>query len=325
MPLPIPKPGENSNDFVSRCMINPTMTSEYPKEDQRYAICTTLSENKGILNKKKKRKLSSQYIKQLKLAEKQNYPVAYRFYMDNYNKGIEMYSQEETANNPNFSSLFKEKDLKTMYTIIYKQTGLRFYRWYKKNFAMFQKQESFNEESAVAENLERFAKEKEGYLALAKEVSAVSGVARGELDKIIRQYMADPEFMTYGIENRTRILTKALSFKARWMAKRIVRTESTAAANLGIIQSAENIFGRDELVKEWIATFGTRGRPAHQAYSGTVTPLNDPYEINGSQMQFPGDTNLSASANEIVNCRCFSAPFVSTEAMERQEQIVRNT
>jgi len=39
MPLPTPNPNENENDFVSRCMIDDKMKSEYPTEEQRYAIC----------------------------------------------------------------------------------------------------------------------------------------------------------------------------------------------------------------------------------------------------------------------------------------------
>jgi hypothetical protein len=39
MPLPTPKPGESSTDFMDRCMTDPTMREEYPDEDQRAAVC----------------------------------------------------------------------------------------------------------------------------------------------------------------------------------------------------------------------------------------------------------------------------------------------
>lgn len=39
MPLPKPKPGEKQNDFISRCMGNPTMKEEFPKQKQRLAVC----------------------------------------------------------------------------------------------------------------------------------------------------------------------------------------------------------------------------------------------------------------------------------------------
>lgn len=39
MPIPQPKSGENQDDFISRCMGDDFMNSEYPDEDQRFAIC----------------------------------------------------------------------------------------------------------------------------------------------------------------------------------------------------------------------------------------------------------------------------------------------
>jgi hypothetical protein len=39
MPLPSPKPGENKDDFISRCMGSDVMLEEYPDEKQRAAVC----------------------------------------------------------------------------------------------------------------------------------------------------------------------------------------------------------------------------------------------------------------------------------------------
>lgn len=41
MPLPKPNINESQQDFVSRCMSNNTMKSEYPDQDQRLAVCYT--------------------------------------------------------------------------------------------------------------------------------------------------------------------------------------------------------------------------------------------------------------------------------------------
>jgi len=38
MPIPKPKPGETQDEFISRCMGNPTMVDEY-EQGQRAAIC----------------------------------------------------------------------------------------------------------------------------------------------------------------------------------------------------------------------------------------------------------------------------------------------
>lgn len=50
MPIPKPNKGESHDAFMGRCMANPTMNTEYPKQDQRYAVC------QSSWDKKKKEK-----------------------------------------------------------------------------------------------------------------------------------------------------------------------------------------------------------------------------------------------------------------------------
>lgn len=50
MPLPAPKKGERGDDFLQRCMGNPTMVADFPDNKQRYAVCQTqLRERKDML------------------------------------------------------------------------------------------------------------------------------------------------------------------------------------------------------------------------------------------------------------------------------------
>lgn len=39
MPLPKPSSNETRSVFVARCMSNPVMQQEFPKNDQRLAVC----------------------------------------------------------------------------------------------------------------------------------------------------------------------------------------------------------------------------------------------------------------------------------------------
>jgi len=57
MPLPKPGDGQNKDDFLSACMVDGTMTDEYPDEKQRYAICNSIwdEEKKEKPMKKEKR------------------------------------------------------------------------------------------------------------------------------------------------------------------------------------------------------------------------------------------------------------------------------
>lgn len=39
MPIPTPSAGQTKDGFLTSCMADPTMTSEYPDTPQRYAVC----------------------------------------------------------------------------------------------------------------------------------------------------------------------------------------------------------------------------------------------------------------------------------------------
>lgn len=39
MPLPLPEEGELQKDFIARCMSNTIMKKEFPKQEQRLAVC----------------------------------------------------------------------------------------------------------------------------------------------------------------------------------------------------------------------------------------------------------------------------------------------
>ncbi len=312
MPLPKPKPTESRNQFLSRCMADETSMTEYPDVEQRYAVCNSLLNNKKYILKQAKKKIALNFRKQIILAEKKNYPIAYNYYLREFEKASKMFIENPIVNNQNFNVLFSEIETKKMYSEMYKQTGLRFAKWYANIFEKLAKKQLST--SVIEQNMERYATEKENYLALVREVSAVSGVAKSTLKKVLAELVADETFMSLGEEERVREIMKRLKFKARWMARRIVRTETTASANFGIQLSASDIYGDDNLVKEWIAFDGPRTRDTHRAasseYSNNPIPMNEPYSVGRSKMMFPSDTSLGAKAKEVVNCRCVSIPFI---------------
>jgi len=45
MPIPIPKKGETVNEFMDRCMSDSVMLNEYPRIEQRYAVCSMVYES----------------------------------------------------------------------------------------------------------------------------------------------------------------------------------------------------------------------------------------------------------------------------------------
>lgn len=56
--------------------------------------------------------------------------------------------------------------------------------------------------------------------------------------------------------------------------------------------------------KKWIDVGDKKERKTHLEVGGTILPIDEPFSVGDSLLQFPTDTSLGASADEIVNCRC---------------------
>ena len=85
-------------------------------------------------------------------------------------------------------------------------------------------------------------------------------------------------------------------------AEVIARTETVSASGAGS-RAAAKASGL-KLNHQWIATQDSRTRDTHAAAHGQVKPLDEPFDVGGSQLMFPGDWSLGADANEIIQCRC---------------------
>ena len=95
----------------------------------------------------------------------------------------------------------------------------------------------------------------------------------------------------------------------------IARTESCTTINAGSLElyKTENV-----QMKEWIAVQDDRTREAHSLIDGTVVPITDKFEIPATSetdvayLDYAGDA--SAPAEQVCNCRCTIAPFVTLGA-----------
>ena len=92
----------------------------------------------------------------------------------------------------------------------------------------------------------------------------------------------------------------------RWQAMRIARTETTASANFGAIQSGE--VSGFVMEKEWISALDNRTRTSppdsydHRNMNGKRVGANEKFNVSGQMMDYPGDPN--GSAGNVINCRC---------------------
>lgn len=83
-------------------------------------------------------------------------------------------------------------------------------------------------------------------------------------------------------------------------SRTIARTETIAASNAGSVGAAKST--GLPLTKEWISTADERTRDAHQDVDNVG--LEELFIIDGNELEFPGDADHGADADQVVNCRC---------------------
>ena len=57
-----------------------------------------------------------------------------------------------------------------------------------------------------------------------------------------------------------------------------------------------------KMMKKWAATSDLRTRSAHSAVNGQIRPMDEPFDVGGTQMMHTGDPKGGAKNN--INCRC---------------------
>lgn len=104
-------------------------------------------------------------------------------------------------------------------------------------------------------------------------------------------------------------------------AVRNARTSMTGAQNAGRI---EGLHQAQELgvkvQKQWLATLDDHTRDAHRDLDGQIRDVDEPFEVNGLKIDYPGDPNADPSLS--YNCRCtlvYIYPEYPDEATQRRD------
>jgi uncharacterized protein with gpF-like domain len=81
------------------------------------------------------------------------------------------------------------------------------------------------------------------------------------------------------------------------------RTMYTSAQNGGRIDGYKRAEGMGiHLKKQWLATLDGRTRHEHRQLDGQIVGTDESFEVDGYEIEFPGDPN--AEAEMVYNCRC---------------------
>lgn len=91
----------------------------------------------------------------------------------------------------------------------------------------------------------------------------------------------------------------------RVSAVRAARTAVTEAENAGRQAAAEQLAEKGVVSqKRWRCTHDSRTRDWHAEADDQVVDMDEPFEVGGEQLMYPGDGSLGASGWNLYNCRC---------------------
>ena len=241
------------------------------------------------------------WTRQLDIAEKKQDRLFSQYFYNEYKKMIDDYLVNRRVEN--VDAYFQLKSLNDLYKNLYVSIGNRMAKWYIKNY---EKYINKNE----TEQYEDIWNQKFTYLGetvAGERIVSISGNRKKEFLRFLRKKMSDKDFQEMGEAQAGRILRKKFLSMSVMNAKRIVRTESVNAANYATNMTAVDVFGKDNLIKEWIASLDERTRVSHAAANGQQVNMNEKFIVMGEYLSHPGDS--SGSAGNIINCRCTSAPI----------------
>lgn len=131
-----------------------------------------------------------------------------------------------------------------------------------------------------------------------KKIRDISATSRNMIRRELYVGIADGE----GNDKLADRIDEYLEPTYRGRAMNIARTETCGAAGLGG-QTAAKETGL-ELEKEWYASKDEATREAHDLADGQRVPIDEPYEVDGEELMFPGDTSMGAGAGNVCRCRC---------------------
>jgi len=144
----------------------------------------------------------------------------------------------------------------------------------------------------------------------ARLVRGINDETAAQLGKALSEGLAAGE-NTSALGDRVRAVFAEAS---RSRATTISVTETTKALGFGSLEAYRQTEGVvDE--KEWQTAGDGDVREAHVEAGGQLRRIDQPYDVDGEQLMYPGDP--SGSAGNVVNCRCANLPVLNQASLRR--------
>ena len=105
------------------------------------------------------------------------------------------------------------------------------------------------------------------------------------------------------VPDTAQALYDKIELEKEWQATMLARTDLIGTANATSHAQVEAIPDGPKY-KTWLSARDDRVRPSHVDANGQTQPLDEPYDLDGVPLMFPGDPE--GPDGEVINCRCVS-------------------
>lgn len=121
--------------------------------------------------------------------------------------------------------------------------------------------------------------------------------------------LARSEAVTFLNQNRVPITFTSLS---RVGVRILRRTQAPRIENITVTETQSAAEGSKKVTskverknrKEWITVSDSKVRVAHVSAHGQVRFMDNPFDVGGDKLGYPGDTSFGARVGNVAYCRC---------------------
>jgi hypothetical protein len=122
------------------------------------------------------------------------------------------------------------------------------------------------------------------------------------LQDTVRPILEDALAEGWSVPQTADALNAQLTDWAPWQATRLARTDLIAIANGTSFANASRLGAVAPTFKTWLTAGDEKVRPTHVEANRQTVPLDQPFDVDGVAMMYPGDPSAPDALTQ--NCRC---------------------
>ena len=143
------------------------------------------------------------------------------------------------------------------------------------------------------------------YIKIAEKHATITDEMRSDirqkLEDIVDSTIRQIEEKQTKSDNDLEVLFDDNYVLSEYRAIAIAENESNYVRNADQFNEAKE---NGYVLKQWLSMRDSRVRDSHRKIDGTIVPIDDYFDVNGSLMRYPMDMSMDPKLEEVVGCRC---------------------